>query len=83
MFVIVPDMNHGRACDSNGLTETGHRRVRVYIAILNISRSARDSKVKFHMILRQQVPHSQCSLRENPELLKNFKSKNSTLKENF
>jgi hypothetical protein len=29
------------------------------------------------------VPHSQCSLRENPKFLKNFRSKNNTLKETF
>jgi hypothetical protein len=27
------------------------------------------------------VPHSQCSLRENPEILQNFSSENNTLKE--
>jgi hypothetical protein len=27
------------------------------------------------------VPHSQCSLRENPKFLQNFRSKNKTLKE--
>jgi hypothetical protein len=30
---------------------------------------------------RPQVPHSQCSLRENPKFLLNFRSKNNTLKE--
>ncbi len=29
------------------------------------------------------VPHSQCSLKENPKFLQNFRSKNNTLKENF
>jgi hypothetical protein len=29
------------------------------------------------------VPHSQCSLRENPKFLQNFKSKNYILKSNF
>jgi hypothetical protein len=30
-----------------------------------------------------QVPHSQCSLRENSKFLQNFRSKNNTLKETF
>jgi hypothetical protein len=30
-----------------------------------------------------QVPNSQCSLKENPKILQNFRSKNNTLKENF
>jgi hypothetical protein len=29
------------------------------------------------------VPHSQCSLRENPKVLQNFRPKNNTLGENF
>jgi hypothetical protein len=29
------------------------------------------------------VPHSQCSLRENPKILPNFRSKNNTLRETF
>jgi hypothetical protein len=29
------------------------------------------------------VPHSQCSLRENPKFFQNFRSKNNTLKEKF
>jgi hypothetical protein len=29
-----------------------------------------------------QVPHSQCSLRENPKFLQNFRSKSNTLREN-
>ncbi len=32
---------------------------------------------------KQQVPHSQCSLRENPKFLRNFSSKNNTLIEKF
>jgi hypothetical protein len=31
----------------------------------------------------QQVPQSQCSLRENPKFLQNFRSKNNTLKKNI
>ncbi len=31
----------------------------------------------------QQVPHSQCLLKENPKFFRNFRSKNSTLKANF
>jgi hypothetical protein len=30
-----------------------------------------------------QVPHSQRSLRENPKILPNFRSKNNTLRETF
>jgi hypothetical protein len=33
--------------------------------------------------LRMQVPHSQCSLWENPKLLQYFWSKNNTLQGNF
>jgi hypothetical protein len=29
------------------------------------------------------VPHSQCSLRENPKFLQKFRYKNNTLKEKF
>jgi hypothetical protein len=32
---------------------------------------------------KELVPHSQCSLRENPKFLQNFRSKNKTLKANF
>jgi hypothetical protein len=32
-------------------------------------------------LLTNLVPHSQCSLRENPKFLQNFRSKNNTLKE--
>jgi hypothetical protein len=29
------------------------------------------------------VPHSQCSLKENPKILQNLRSKNNTFGENF
>jgi hypothetical protein len=37
----------------------------------------------WEIISNLQVPHSQCSLRENPKFLQNFRSKNNTLKANF
>ncbi len=35
------------------------------------------------IFLGHLVPHSQCSLKENPKFLQNFRSKNNTLKETF
>jgi hypothetical protein len=34
-------------------------------------------------VKKAQVPHSQCSLRENPKFLQNLRSKNNTLKATF
>ncbi len=34
-------------------------------------------------LLLSQVPHSHCSLRENPYFLQNFRPKDSVLRENF
>ena len=34
-------------------------------------------------IIEAQVPHSQCSLREKPKFLQNFRPKNNTLKGNI
>jgi hypothetical protein len=35
------------------------------------------------MILTIQVAHSQCSLRENPKLLQNFRPENNTIRDTF
>jgi hypothetical protein len=37
----------------------------------------------FMQVIECLVPHSQCSLRENPEFLQKFRLKNNSLKENF
>jgi hypothetical protein len=34
-------------------------------------------------MIGELVPHSQCSLRENPKFLQNFRFKNNTLRENI
>jgi hypothetical protein len=36
-----------------------------------------------NVIISLQVPHSQCSLKESPKFLPNFRHKNNTIKVNF
>jgi hypothetical protein len=40
-------------------------------------------KYEYSNIHKNPVPHSKCSLMENPKFLQNFRSKNNTFKEKF